>query len=266
MANGIIERNITGHNGTIVDIVADAADIIALGGQVGSTYTFILKNTSTDFTSIIQINSITSMGTNVTLKTNTQNIFPGYQYTAQIKIVSLTEVELITLNNNISLINQYFNYRFEKSILNLGFLQCHDYMLETALPGFPLTIGEFYPGEYSISVSPSEGLNNCVLTSQVITGNLPNDPVDNNRVTISDSYPANFVGSFEFYLANPSASAFPLVFDFTKLDFSIRYTQDPYSIYSIPPGSTGWFLVTWDYNLFPGLAGHVYTLGIFDTI
>jgi hypothetical protein len=101
MINGIIYRN-NQTSASITDILPTAAQIItASDAIVGTTLTFSIRNTSTDYKSIVTFVS----GGGITISQQ-QNIFAGYEYNAYMIVTSTTlgseAITIYTIGNAIT--------------------------------------------------------------------------------------------------------------------------------------------------------------------
>lgn len=288
MANGIISRNITG-GGTITDVTADAADIVALGGSVGTSYTVLIRNDSTDYDSIIRIDATSSMGTDVTMVSGiSQNIYPGYTYIALLKITSVAppRVDMITMYNTRTLVNSSFNYRDNKQTAYINVLQATDYILNyynTFNTGGDLGVTTLVTTtQYHAPMGPttyygrSIGLDRrySMWVLGDVTGTAANATDSTNNRIVFIGYTESVPGKKEFYIRNPSTSSDNAVIDPTKTFFGTQpgvgtppgdeqfIFMDSNSLLTIPPGYTGKFLAV---NNNTSDTVLIYTLGIHPT-
>ncbi len=266
VVNGIITRNITGGS-VITDNLPTAAELIALvGDTIGTTFQFHIYNSSTDFDSIVRIDD-SSMGTDVTLEGNPQNIYPGYQYYAIGKVTSATEIELIVMNNNRIMINDSFNYRVQKTYAFVNNIQCTDYnVVQTNPYSDVISVTEYSQTNFGRSIKPNDLIEQRALITIDCTGTAANSTdTTNNRIVLQDGWllPNFNPGYWDFYITNPSTSTESIVFDETKDDFGDYNLNFSQNIYSIPPGKTGWYMVTWNNST---NSGYLYSLGIFDQL
>lgn len=276
MVNGIISRDITGAGTTIVDVTADAVDIIAeVGDEVGTSFKFSIKNISTDYSSIIQLNINTSMGTGVTMGYNTQNIYPGYQYTCLVKVTSATTVEISNIYNSRAIVDDNWNYRLYKAVANSNIIQITDHRFDFINPSdefdiieieVPFPVPNTIPS--AIVVTFDDIMNNKLIISEPNTE--PTDILINNVIggsTGVESPEFWSPGGIDFFVKNPATSTDDLTMNLPAT-FGPN-TDDPVNnIYAIPPGYTGHFMWYWElpwYVITLDYVTKMYTIGIFPT-
>lgn len=283
VSNALVVRELSSDT-DVIDQLPSAASIIShTGGTVDATFTFSIKNNSppTNFNSVIRIiaepiDDGGSLGEGMTMmKNTTQNIYPGYQMTAMIRVTSPTTVEFVVLNNMRSLINENFNYRYNKSLANINVVQCKDFYSEyvpydtdTDFPIVEQT--QITSGVYAYVLPLSMVFNRYIyLAANTVDGT----GVGSNRISITNllsgmDYHALRGTSMMFSVINPSTSSFPAVFSTSLSNWNENITLDnTVNTYSIPAGKLGQFIIVWstpdNVNTVPN--GILQLVGIMDS-
>ncbi len=259
--NGIIYRN-NQTSSTVTDILPTAAHIIAAAGaDVGTVLTFGIRNTSSDYKSVVTFTA----GTGITISTQ-QNIFSGYQYNAVIIVTNITlGSEALTIYLLGNAITNTLNWQQEIGGLTtiVKVINVTDFMPIFNTPTNLTVVHKISAGDVQ---------NKVIYLSPTIAGGVSMNKPDGFMGVLTGS---NFItgpfiwstGGMDFYIINESAT---LGADLTLsgIGGTIEWTLDPNSNLTIPAGYTGWFIVALTVTNYPDVtsmtSARIYTLGIFE--
>ncbi len=258
IVNGIVYRD-NQTSSTIIDTLPTAAQIITEADAIiGTTLTFGIRNTSSDYKSVVTF----ATGTGITLVAP-QNIFAGYEFNAFMIITNITPgFEAITIYPISNAITNTDNWVSElgglATIVNV--INITDFF-----PIFNL------PSEATSIISAANVSDKIVYLSPVVAQGISIDKPDSFMGVLTGS---NFIsgpfiwstGGTDFYIINESAiPGADLILD--GLVGTISWTMDPNSNLIIPAGYTGWFMVALTVTNYPDVtsmtSARIYTLGIF---
>lgn len=262
--NGLIYRD-TQTSGTTTDLLPTAAQIItASDAVVGTTIKFGIKNINSDYTNVITF----TPGAGITFG-NIPNIFSGYQYDALMIVTNIDSgTEALTLYSLNCAITNTDNWGIEIS----GTATIID---TVRLTDFFMIFNSPTEKVSPFSITPTNVAAKVIYLTPTSSKNLvlQKPPIFMGILTGSDFIREPFIwktGGMDFYIINQSVTLGANVTISGAPSGeppSILWTIDPNSNMTIPPGYTGWFMISLTVTNFPENASltqaNVYCLGIF---
>lgn len=259
--NSVILRN-NQTSAKVTDTLPNAVDIInESNAQVGTLINFSIRNTSSDYNSVITFNVGTGFSP-ITL----QNIYAGYQYNGAMLVTNVSPgLETIVLYNLSNTITNTTAFATEFSTLAtvVDVINVKDFMLDANIP---------------TEITSFEAITTDLVSQKIILMN-PSTPV---TVYLED--PINFSGSLgifvdfknpfiwttgglDFYIINESSTLGATITIGTTVLPDVSWTLDANSNMTIPEGHTGWFMIKMVVTDFPApnslVSANIYCLGIF---
>lgn len=256
--NGIIYRN-NQTVGNVVDTLPTAAQIIiAYNAIVGTTLTFGIRNTSTNYGSIVSFVGGTGMTTGPV-----QNIFPGYQYNATMIVTNVTSgSEALTVYTTNNAITNTVNWQQEiggyTSIVNV--INITDHMSIFNSPtNIASIIGSGNVSNKIVTLNPS--------SAKIVSMDKPDSFMGVYTGTNIIETPFIWTtGGMDFYIINESAISGANI-TLNGITGIIPWTMDPNSNMIIRAGHTGWFMVALTVTNYPSISSltsaRIYSLGFF---
>jgi len=262
MINTVISRNLPSGTGFIVDKTAQAADIVAaatIAGYypvVGMTFIFCIKNISTDYSNIIQLEQ-DNLATVSFGGDSPQNIYAGYQLTTTVIL------------NNVTLGSEAATMYFSACTYSNP---TPNYLSELYVNA--LSIKTINVTDYALTyIKPSAGTSEITfqdIQNKIVLKN-PTAPTTYGFGALSDFMGGVIQGQFinlwttggvDFYILNQSTSVGANI----TIVGGNGWIMDVHSNMLIPPGYTGWFYMYLVVD-FPYIAisGSIYTLGIYPS-